>query len=403
MERKRILQRSDRPDIPITVKDARDAIEERAKSKEKKRKHRKSHGQISFRDLADLIAERWKDVEDSTKAMLRHEADKERVFFNQQMHEWENLEKGILSISKTIMQTQSTQAQEKTTKGRFVVSPQDEDGSAESSMEDSFLQKQYEQLHFLISSSPLRQSKGKSIFSDKSKDTATVTEKISAKLVSNYSKRVPPHSQFPNAISHSQDDPKRLIDSLFAFVSESRELRNVKETGEAIASDPEGGRINCRPFDAPVSQVFTAPSSCGTGMFLASSMSSSLNELTAFDEDDLAPTPLAPHVETMLSLSRQRNQSGEIPTFCKKQTTDIDDCMAYKRSMKTTAMDLVGFACPPNSKRVRMENAEDLPPILPSVQVSRAMQHFQQEGNDKKTMTSRNSSSTLLGASFHVW
>ena len=172
VERKRILQRTDRPDIPITVKDARDAIEERAKSKEKKRKHRKSHGQISFRDLADLIAERWKDVEDSTKAMLRHEADKERVFFNQQMHDWEKLEKGILSISKTIMQTQSTQAQEKPTKGRFVVSPQDEDGSAESSMEDSFLQKQYEQLHFLISSSPLRQSKGKSIFSDKSRDTA---------------------------------------------------------------------------------------------------------------------------------------------------------------------------------------------------------------------------------------
>ena len=53
-----------------------------------KRKHRKSHGKISFRDMASTIAKRWKETDAETRAPYERIADKEREIYRAKLEEW---------------------------------------------------------------------------------------------------------------------------------------------------------------------------------------------------------------------------------------------------------------------------------------------------------------------------
>lgn len=59
----------------------------------KKRKHRKTHGKISFTDLARTIAERWKVLDKDTKAIFENRAQQEKLQYNKELEQWKTQKK----------------------------------------------------------------------------------------------------------------------------------------------------------------------------------------------------------------------------------------------------------------------------------------------------------------------
>ena len=69
-----------------------------------KRKHRKSHGKISFRDMASTIAKRWKETDAETRAPYERIADKEREIYRAKLEEWKRSQ-GIAIPDKSASNT----------------------------------------------------------------------------------------------------------------------------------------------------------------------------------------------------------------------------------------------------------------------------------------------------------
>lgn len=69
-----------------------------------KRKHRKSHGKISFRDMASTIAKRWKETDAETRAPYERIADKEREIYRAKLGEWKRSQ-GIAIPDKSASST----------------------------------------------------------------------------------------------------------------------------------------------------------------------------------------------------------------------------------------------------------------------------------------------------------
>lgn len=75
--RERIVNETDQLGLPFTEEDVR-RISKQYKMKEK-RKHRKSHGLITFRELSKLIAERWRALPQSQKDIFERQALREKL------------------------------------------------------------------------------------------------------------------------------------------------------------------------------------------------------------------------------------------------------------------------------------------------------------------------------------
>ena len=69
-----------------------------------KRKHRKTHGKISFRDMASTIAKRWKETDAETRAPYERIADKEREIYRAKLKEWKRSQ-GIVIPEKPASNT----------------------------------------------------------------------------------------------------------------------------------------------------------------------------------------------------------------------------------------------------------------------------------------------------------
>ncbi|KAL7558947.1 hypothetical protein ACA910_017446 [Epithemia clementina (nom. ined.)] len=91
MERKRILDGTDSLRLPITVQDIKQVREEHSK-KRGKRLHRKTHGKIGFRDLARTVANRWKNLDESTRNLLDQQALEERNEHDKLNQEWSRMQ-----------------------------------------------------------------------------------------------------------------------------------------------------------------------------------------------------------------------------------------------------------------------------------------------------------------------
>ena len=86
LERQRILDGTDGLDLPITAVELQQVS---AQHKRKgKRSHRKSHGKISFRDLARTVAARWKELSHETRQVLEEQATVEKEDYAQQLKTW---------------------------------------------------------------------------------------------------------------------------------------------------------------------------------------------------------------------------------------------------------------------------------------------------------------------------
>lgn len=79
------------PDAPFTAEDVeRVAIERREQDAngKPKRKHRKSHGKISFAELARKIANKWKTLNPDLKDLLRERAAIEKARYLRELEAW---------------------------------------------------------------------------------------------------------------------------------------------------------------------------------------------------------------------------------------------------------------------------------------------------------------------------
>jgi HMG (high mobility group) box len=101
LERERIIN-SDENDrdtiVSYTVEDvARIALVQQKKAKEnkpkEKRSHRKTHGKISFGDLARTIAGKWKKLGDASKAIFEGSAALEKERYRKELAEWNKQQK----------------------------------------------------------------------------------------------------------------------------------------------------------------------------------------------------------------------------------------------------------------------------------------------------------------------
>lgn len=99
LERERIVVRSesddseDSPIKPYTIEDvARVALVQQNKLKDsspkEKRSHRKTHGKISFGDLARRIAQRWKQLDEESKRIFDGSAAIEKDRYRRELAEW---------------------------------------------------------------------------------------------------------------------------------------------------------------------------------------------------------------------------------------------------------------------------------------------------------------------------
>ncbi|KAL7577252.1 hypothetical protein ACA910_003574 [Epithemia clementina (nom. ined.)] len=86
LERKRILNGTDALGLPITLQDLQQVSEEH--QKKGKRVHRRTHGKISFRDLARTVANRWKTLDVSTRRLLDLQALAEKEQHAKLNREW---------------------------------------------------------------------------------------------------------------------------------------------------------------------------------------------------------------------------------------------------------------------------------------------------------------------------
>ncbi|KAL7580421.1 hypothetical protein ACA910_004443 [Epithemia clementina (nom. ined.)] len=87
VQRKRVLEGTDILGLPMSSEDIR-TVREEHQMKRGKRIHRKTHGKIGFRDLARLVAKRWKHVDTDTRQLLKHHAAMEKAEFHTKEEIW---------------------------------------------------------------------------------------------------------------------------------------------------------------------------------------------------------------------------------------------------------------------------------------------------------------------------
>lgn len=91
LERERLIAGVD-PEEPFTAADVeRIAIQRRELEQNPdrpKRKHRKSHGKISFAELARKIADKWKNLKPEAKDLLQERAAIEKTRYLRELEEW---------------------------------------------------------------------------------------------------------------------------------------------------------------------------------------------------------------------------------------------------------------------------------------------------------------------------
>jgi hypothetical protein len=102
LERERII--AGIADTPFTADDVeRVAIARRIhdmQSDKPKRKHRKSHGKITFAELARAIANRWRSLDPYSKGLLLERAALEKSRFLRELEEWTRNNKKTDNVSK---------------------------------------------------------------------------------------------------------------------------------------------------------------------------------------------------------------------------------------------------------------------------------------------------------------
>ncbi|KAL7573329.1 hypothetical protein ACA910_011692 [Epithemia clementina (nom. ined.)] len=86
LERKRILDGTDSLELTITLADLKHVREEH--KRKGKRVHRKTHGKISFRELARTVANRWKQLDENSRKLLDQQALEERDEHTKLSKEW---------------------------------------------------------------------------------------------------------------------------------------------------------------------------------------------------------------------------------------------------------------------------------------------------------------------------
>jgi hypothetical protein len=86
--RKRILDGTDKLGLPITPEEVQAVVF--AYKRQPKRKHRKTHGRISFRDLSAAVAQRWKLIRFHDRKVLEDQAKLERQNHQEQLKTWLN-------------------------------------------------------------------------------------------------------------------------------------------------------------------------------------------------------------------------------------------------------------------------------------------------------------------------
>ena len=86
LERQRLI--SDSTDTsPYTAEDVEN-ISLAHKMKKEKRRHRKTHGKISFADLARTIAQKWKTLQAADKVVFEERAEIEKARYKEDLEEW---------------------------------------------------------------------------------------------------------------------------------------------------------------------------------------------------------------------------------------------------------------------------------------------------------------------------
>lgn len=87
VQRKRILEGIDHLGLPITMNNLR-VVSQEHKAKPGKRLHRKTHGKIGFKELARIVADRWKKIDCDTKRVLKAAAAIEKEEYWIQLEKW---------------------------------------------------------------------------------------------------------------------------------------------------------------------------------------------------------------------------------------------------------------------------------------------------------------------------
>lgn len=96
VQRKRILEGIDHLDLPIGSNDVRTVADE-YKARHGKRLHRKTHGKIGFRELARIVASRWKNIDRDTKRILEAAAQEEKEEYRIQLGKWKQSKQSLES------------------------------------------------------------------------------------------------------------------------------------------------------------------------------------------------------------------------------------------------------------------------------------------------------------------
>mmetsp|Transcript_10441 Transcript_10441/g.21464 ORF Transcript_10441/g.21464 Transcript_10441/m.21464 type:complete len:443 (-) Transcript_10441:266-1594(-) len=104
VERQRIIDGIDQEPISLQLvqeiiqkkrQDSAHAATQQKKS-ETKRVHKRTHGKVSFPDLARRVATRWKNVDPATKAIFEFQARIEKEEYLRKKHEWKQYQEGKL-------------------------------------------------------------------------------------------------------------------------------------------------------------------------------------------------------------------------------------------------------------------------------------------------------------------
>jgi len=85
LARERLIAGSD--DWTISERDVA-GIKRESKTDKPKRKHRKTHGKIGFKDLAKMIAVRWKELEPKTRTLFQRRAEIEKMIYTRQVEDF---------------------------------------------------------------------------------------------------------------------------------------------------------------------------------------------------------------------------------------------------------------------------------------------------------------------------
>ncbi|KAL7573331.1 hypothetical protein ACA910_011694 [Epithemia clementina (nom. ined.)] len=99
LERKRILDGTDSLGLAITLADLKHVRDEH--KRKGKRVHRKTHGKISFRELARTVANRWKQLDENTRKLLDQQASEERDEHAKLSKEWLKIKNMEVALQQT--------------------------------------------------------------------------------------------------------------------------------------------------------------------------------------------------------------------------------------------------------------------------------------------------------------